>query len=162
MICETWPRSHDREDVSLSRGTPDGLPGGTTTLEIEAAVLMRDVLRILLPIRRTDAVRANGPCRGRHDARRLVVACETGEGAERLRGRKVERPEGDPNYLIRTIPAKGNRLAGQCFVGRGGREPLMPGLPSPRAWGFAGRRDSGRRTRLRRVPRGCHRPGRVE
>jgi hypothetical protein len=23
-------------------------------------------------------------------------ACETGEGAERLRGRKVERPDGDP------------------------------------------------------------------
>jgi hypothetical protein len=27
----------------------------------------------------------------------LEVACETGEGAERLRGQKVERLDGDPH-----------------------------------------------------------------
>lgn len=53
-------------------------------------------------------------------------ACETGEGAERLRGLKVERLEGDPQYLIRTMPAKGKRLAGLCCsssspLGRPGR-----------------------------------------
>lgn len=40
------------------------------------------------------------------------MACGTGEGAERLRGQKIERLTGDPNHLIRTIPAKENRLAG--------------------------------------------------
>jgi hypothetical protein len=32
----------------------------------------------------------------------------------------VKQPDGDPNHLIRGVPAKGNRLAGPCLCHCGG------------------------------------------